>query len=116
MEQELNQKPKEEKANEEEKIDVESNKYVAALSYLWILCFVPLFLKRNSKFAQFHAKQGLILFIVEVVGPVIFWIPLIGWMLWIAVLVLAIMGIIQALSGKNWEMPVLGKYAQKINL
>src|SRR3989339_630004 len=42
--------------------DVEENKTVAALSYAWILCLVPLLGKRNSKFAQFHAKQGLVLF------------------------------------------------------
>lgn len=102
--------------SEEEKADIEKNKYMAALSYVWILCFVPLFLKRDSKFAQFHAKQGLLLFIIEVVGPVVFWIPFIGWMLSMAILVLAIMGIIQTISGKYWEMPFLGKYVKKINL
>ena len=56
--------------------DVESNKVIAAVGYVWILCLVPLFLKRHSKFAQFHAKQGLVLFIVEVIGWLIFWIPI----------------------------------------
>jgi hypothetical protein len=41
---------------EVDKKDVEENAVMAALSYIWILCFVPLFLKKKSKFAQFHAK------------------------------------------------------------
>ena len=77
---------------------------------------MPLFLKRNSKFAQFHAKQGLVLFIIEIIGWLIFWIPLIGWMLFVLIILFAVMGIMNALQGKYWEMPVLGKYARKINL
>ena len=96
--------------------DVESNKVIAAVGYVWILCLVPLFLKRHSKFAQFHAKQGLVLFIVEVIGWLIFWIPMIGWLLFLFILVMAVMGIMNAMQGNWWEMPVLGKYARKINL
>jgi len=64
-----------EEKNINNKKDIEENKVAAALSYVWILCLVPLFLKKNSKFCQFHAKQGLLLFIVEVIGMVIFPIP-----------------------------------------
>ena len=48
--------------------DVENNKVIAAIGYIWILCLVPLFLRRRSAFAQFHAKQGLVLFILEIIG------------------------------------------------
>jgi len=96
--------------------DTEENKVLAAIGYVWILCLIPLFLKRNSKFAQFHAKQGLMLFIVELIGWLIFWIPLIGWLLFVITVILAVMGIMNALQGNYWEMPILGKYAKKINL
>ena len=96
--------------------DIEDNKVLAAISYLWILCLIPLFLKRKSKFTQFHAKQGLLLFILEIVGWLVFWIPFIGWILGIAILVLAVLGIVNAMQGRYWEMPILGKYAEKINL
>ncbi|MFA6304474.1 MAG: hypothetical protein WCV73_01425 [Patescibacteria group bacterium] len=96
--------------------DIEDNKILAAIGYVWILCLVPLFLKRNSQFTQFHAKQGLMLFVAEVVGWLIFWIPLIGWFLWLLVIIMAVMGIMSALQGRYWEMPVLGKYARRINL
>ena len=96
--------------------DIEENKTIAALGYVWILCLVPLILKRKSPFAQFHAKQGLILFIVEVIGSFIFWIPVIGWALFLIVGILAIIGIVQALDGKYWQMPILGKFVGKLNL
>ena len=96
--------------------DVEENKQVAALSYIWILCLVPLLTKRDSKYAQFHAKQGLVLFIAEIIGSLVFWIPIIGWLLWVAAIILAIMGIIKALAGEWWEMPFLAQYAKKLNI
>lgn len=95
--------------------DVEQNKGVAAIGYIWILCFIPLLLKRDSKFAQFHGKQGLVLFIVEVVVGFIIWIPFIGWLLGLATAILAIIGILQALQGNFWEMPLLGQFAKKFN-
>ena len=96
--------------------DIEENKAIAAIGYIWILCFVPLLLKRDSKFAQHHAKQGLILFIVEVILAFLFWIPFIGWLLSLGTIILAIMGILQALQGNYWEMPLIGQFAKKLNI
>lgn len=104
--------------------DIEENKVVAALGYLWILCLIPLLGKKDSKFAQFHGKQGLVLTVVSVilwvVGMILVFIPVIGWLIilvaWLTVLVLAITGIIKALNGEYWEMPILGEYAKKIKL
>ena len=44
--------------------EIESSKFFAAVGYLNVLCFVPLLLKKESKFAQFHGKQALVLFIL----------------------------------------------------
>jgi len=56
------------------------------------------------------------LFIVEIVGMVIFPIPFLGWVLFILVVILSILGVKAALAGKYWEMPILGKYVDKLNL
>lgn len=96
--------------------DVEENKLIAALAYLWILCFVPLLLKKDSKFAYEHGKQGLVMFIVGLLGMFIFWIPLIGWLLWLAVVILNIVAIIKALQGEFWEIPLFGQFRNKFNL
>ena len=93
--------------------DIEDNSFLAAIGYIGIVCIVPLFLKRNSKFAQFHAKQALLLLIIEVVAWII---PPIAWIFYILAVILSVMGIKAALEGKYWELPLIVKYAKKINL
>lgn len=44
--------------------DIEKHKGIACLSYIFLLFLVPLLTEKESKFAQFHAKQGMALFIV----------------------------------------------------
>lgn len=99
--------------------DIEENKVIAAIGYLGILFLVPLLLKKESKFALFHAKQGLVLFIVEVILMILGWIPILSFLvflIWIGVVVLIVMGIVQALQGQYWKMPLLGDYAEKIKI
>ena len=95
--------------------DIEANKTVAALSYLWILCLVILFLKRDSKFAHFHAKQGLLLFAIEIVLMFTFFIPF-AWIVWLVVIALSAIGIFRALDGQMKPLPFIGQFADKINL
>ena len=85
---------------------------MAALSYVWILSVVMLIVKKDDEFVKFHAKQGLILFIISFVGV----IPVIGWFIWLVVVVLDIVGFIKALSGEHYKVPVVGDLASKINL
>ncbi len=96
--------------------DIEENKVIAALSYAWILFLVPLLGKRKSKFAQFHAKQGLVLFILELIGSLLMWFPVFGQLLMLAFLVISVIGIIKALNGEWWKMPYIYTWSKKINL
>lgn len=100
--------------------DIEEGKIFAVIGYLGILCLVPLLLKKDSKFAIFHAKQGLVLFIGEVAAGVINIIPLLGQIIcFLAVVIFAILsliGMIQALMGRCWKMPIVGDIAEKINI
>lgn len=104
--------------------DVEENKVIAAIGYISILCFVPLLMAKESKFAQFHAKQGLVLFIVGVIvmiiNAAIGWIPIIGWLialgLSLGLIVLSLLGLVKALSGEWYELPLIGDLAKKLNL
>ena len=41
--------------------DIQNNKIMAILSYFGILVLVPILAAKESKFARFHANQGLIL-------------------------------------------------------
>lgn len=92
--------------------DIQENKLWALLGYLGILCLIPLLAKKDSKFAQFHAKQGLIMLIAWF----FVWIPVIGWLMGLALIILWIMAIINVFSGKMTKLPVIGDLAEKINI
>ena len=104
----------------EEEKEIEEGKVFAVLGYLSILCLVPLLLKKDNKFALFHGKQGLILFIFEVAAGIISLVPFLGWIIGILALIifpiLSVIGIIRSLMGQYWKMPVLGELAEKITI
>ncbi len=89
---------------------------IAILSYLWILCIVPLIIGKDDPFVKFHAKQGLALFIGEIVLFVIAMIPFLGWAIaWIGnivAVVLSIIGIVNVAQGKRAELPIVGRFAE----
>ena len=100
--------------------DVEANKIIASLSYIFILCLAPLLLKKNSGFAQFHARQGLTIaaawFVLWIFGI----IPLVGWVVAffgnILLLVVSITGVIKTLNGEAWQIPYVYEWSKKWNL
>ena len=96
--------------------DIEDNKYTALLSYVHILFLVPLLAKKDSKFCQFHAKQGLILFVAQTVIGLIAWLPIFGWLLALAAILVSIIGIFKVLAGEYWKIPYLYEYSEKIKI
>ncbi|MDO8513751.1 MAG: hypothetical protein Q7S37_04580 [bacterium] len=100
--------------------DVEENKALAAISYIGILFIIPMAIKKDSAFAMYHAKQGMILFIFEVIIYALNWMPFFGdFLYWIGGLlafVLFIIGLINALNGQTKPLPVIGSFAGKINV
>ena len=51
--------------------DITKNKAMAILSYLGILVLIPIFAAKDSKFARYHANQGLVLLITEVAYSIV---------------------------------------------
>ena len=97
--------------------DIEKNKVMAGLAY--ILFFLPLVACPESRFGRFHANQGLILLLVSIVGGIVLGIiPIIGWIImpifYIAVMVLAIMGLVAGLNGQAKKLPLISKLKFKI--
>jgi len=92
--------------------EIEEGKALAILAYVPVLCFVPFIQgKGTNRFAYEHGKQGVILFLFEIVA-------LLGAFFWKAALfiaaVAALVGIIYVLQGKRWKLPVIGDLADKI--
>ncbi|MEZ4357690.1 MAG: hypothetical protein R2876_03555 [Eubacteriales bacterium] len=105
--------------------DIEQNKVMAVLSYLGILVLVPILAAPNSKFARFHANQGLIVAIIGVAAVILFailyniaWatlslglvtvVSILSYIVWIGIVVLEIIGIINAAQGTGKALPLVG--------
>lgn len=105
------------------------------LAYLWILAFVPLLTHKADADLQWHAKQGLILTLVEIVAFVAWWVLL--SLLWIMtgalftgcvvalqlivipVVGLAVIGlhawaIYKASKGQRLLVPMISAYASRL--
>lgn len=100
--------------------DIAENKTMAILAYLAILVLIPIFAAPNSRYARFHANQGLVLLILSVgctiLTSILGRIPFVGLIgslisavVGIGVLVLSIMGIINAVNGQAKALPLIGK-------
>ena len=94
------------------------------MSYLSVLVLIPLFAAKDSRFARFHANQGLVLLVSEVVwsavtgvlgrllraiSPFLGFVTAILGLVNLLFLVLAIIGIVNAANGKAKELPLIGK-------
>jgi len=111
--------------------DAEQNKLMAIIAY--ILFFIPLLTgdHQKSPFVKFHTNQGTVLFLVAITTNIAWWIlstilsiilaklhvsffgcflSLVGILFPLAVLVLCVLGIINAANGKTIPLPVIGKW------
>lgn len=120
--------------DEEQKIlppEIDEGKTMAGIGYLGILFLVPLLAKKENEFCQFHGKQGAVLFGMEVIGFIVILVlfmilniipcagAIIGMVLWLAYIVcavgLSVWGLVMALKGEYWKMPVIAPLAEKLN-
>ena len=101
-----------------DKKDIEENKAMAAISYFSILCLFPLLFKTKSPYVQFHAKQGFVLFVAEIVLALINVMPIFGPLIYaigmVAAIIISIIGIIKTMQGEMWEIPYISKWVGKV--
>ena len=85
--------------------------------FCYLLGFVTgivfLVVEKKSSFVKFHAKQSTITFLgLFVIILVIGWIPVLGTLVWIFTLILWLILMIEALQGKRYSLPIVGKMAE----
>lgn len=102
----------------------QNDKIMSVLGYLGILFLIPL-LAGNSQYTRYHANQGLVLFIAEMVLYIAAWIiiaifaavnalallviiPLLLSVVSLVVMIFAIIGIVHAAQGEMKPLPVIG--------
>jgi uncharacterized membrane protein len=109
--------------NAEQQIDdaeIKDGKIYAVMSYWFFLCIIPFVLRKENKFAIFHGKQGLVLFILLSAGFLFSILPLIGFIFYKLTLFLymlcLLIGTLQALRGKYSKIPIIFQLSEKINI
>ena len=102
----------------------DSKTFAFLATFLSILGFViALLTKKDDKYVMFYAKQSLALFIAYVIvwiASIIFAIiPIVGgiivWVLYVGLFILWILSWMNALSGKEKEIPIVGGFTKNLN-
>ena len=93
---------------------------MALISYIGPLCLIPFLQKTQDEFVKFHMKQGMVIFAGELITWIIVAILPILWLLGNLVgifwLVLSILGIMNVVKIEKKEIPLIGKFADKIKI
>ncbi|MBL4900719.1 MAG: hypothetical protein JKX76_14000 [Colwellia sp.] len=90
-----------------------SSKTVAIIGYVTLvgwLAAIMLYGKHKSSFTTFHLRQSLGLIIT---GALLALVPLIGWLMNVAVFLVWLYAIYHAIQGRKVKVPVLGDYYQE---
>lgn len=93
----------------DEQYDIRINKDIAAFSYLWIMSLVIFFARKESKFTRYHAKQGIVLFLLTLPMSLIPVLGKIGMFFLVAGMLL---GFVHAAQGQYSDIPVIGDLAK----
>lgn len=89
--------------------DVADHKLLAAAGYLWAASVVLYVWKKDSPFVRFHARQGVVLFLLSIIAYVL---PFVGRPLQLLTLVVMAVGFYNAYQGTWRELPIIGALAR----
>lgn len=113
-------------------VNVGSGKALAVCSYAFNFVQLPFFavplVMQDNNFAIYHARQCLLMWLFAIassivcaiiavvgsficIGPVI--AVILGVCVWLFLLVINIMGVIQAVNGEAKPLPIVGEYAER---
>jgi len=90
--------------------EIEKNKTDAFLSYFWVISLYFYLVKKKSKFVQFHAKQGVVLFLLSFAVVV----PVLGQLFSILLFVVSVVAMIKAYNGEWYKIPYIYDFSKKI--
>lgn len=110
------------------KEEVEEYSKYAIISYIGFLFLIPILIKvhKKSEFVLFHVNEGFNLFALELFIFIVLgllnsifvkvtysypmWLSVVNFVLYAAVVILMLLGIVNAVNGKSKTLPIIGKY------
>lgn len=100
--------------------DISSGKNIAIIAYITLIGLIIAFVMNNDKkdaFASYHIRQSLGLMCAGIALSIFSPIPFLGWAVAVFgslfILVLWVIGLLNAVNGKQAPVPVLGEYFEK---
>ncbi len=109
-----------ENQNQTNQPDITSGKNIAIIAYITLIGLIIAFVMNNDKkdaFASFHIRQSLGLMVAGLALSVLNVVPFLGWIIAVFgslfLLVLWVIGLMNAINGKETPVPVLGEYFAK---
>jgi len=94
--------------------DVNRGRLLAVLSYFGILSILPFLIQPNNDYAIAHGRQGLCLFSWLVIASFLNIFPVLGHYVFVVsvflCLIFMVVGILNAIAGRTWTVPLFGKY------
>lgn len=85
-----------------------SSKIFAGLSYFSVLFLLPYLFRGDDKFATYHAKQGMGLFIAGLIGRIVGSIFHVGWIVDLARFYFIYKGVDNVVKDKKEPLPYIG--------
>ncbi|MBF0585014.1 MAG: hypothetical protein HQL80_12390 [Magnetococcales bacterium] len=93
------------------------SRWMGMLSYLGVLCLIPLIFSHNDPFVHFHSRQGLVLWIWGVLAIFSLHIPVLGAFFFSSsvffITLLTLVGLLSVMLSRTWRIPVIGALAGK---
>jgi len=86
------------------------------LCYLlwWITGIIFLIIEKENKVVRFHAWQSIIVFgTISILQAILFWVPILNWIIWAAGVILWIILMYKAYQGKMYKIPIAGNIAEQ---
>lgn len=87
------------------------HRILALLSYLGVLVIIPLIFGRKIAFIQYHARQGVALLGLWVIGIFSFYVPFLPWAIVFIILVETLIGLVNVITHREKHLPIIGRVA-----
>ena len=84
-------------------------KVTGIVGYIGFIGWIIAYLAGDKEGAKFHLNQALVLNIAAIISVALTWIPLVGLVLNVAMLVFWILGIVAAIKEEEKEIPIIGQ-------
>lgn len=82
---------------------------LACVAYIPVLIIIPALFMKKSELISFHVRQGLVLLMIEAFTVITFFVPALPVLFILLLVVLMIIGMVNAGLGRKNTLPMFGK-------